>query len=241
MLKTLSRYLGIKRETAAAPAYDLWAATYDEQPDNLMLALDEELFARLAPAERMEGKHITDIGCGTGRHWAKIFAARPMSLTGYDVSEGMLMKLKEKYPAANTLLLSNDRLASSESLSCDLVVSTLTIAHIKDLGAAFAEWNRILRSGGEVIITDFHPELLAKGGARTFSHGNRSVTIKNFVHPVKDIIALGADLGWELTELDERKIDESVRAFYEKQNALHVFDKFKGLPVIFGMVLKKKA
>lgn len=241
MFSTVVRYLrGNKKETAAAPAYDLWAATYDDQPDNLMLALDEELFGKLATDTLLEGKHITDVGCGTGRHWAKIFASRPASLTGYDVSEGMLNKLKVKYPAADTYLLSDDKLVNSGEDSCDIVISTLTIAHIENIKEAMKEWNRVLRAGGKVIITDFHPEQLAKGGARTFSHGNRAVTIKNYVHPLNNIIAIGAELGWELIQLEERKIGESVRSFYEKKNALHVYERFEGMPVIFGMRLKKK-
>src|SRR6185503_12739579 len=52
-----------------ASAYDLWAAGYDEQPGNLMLALDEEIFAEFIKEIPIAGKVVVDIGCGTGRHW----------------------------------------------------------------------------------------------------------------------------------------------------------------------------
>ena len=38
----------------------------------------------------------------------------------------------------------------------------------------------------------------------------------------------------------EKYIDENVRLFYEKQDALHVYEKYYGYPVIYGLHLKKK-
>jgi hypothetical protein len=37
----------------------------------------------------------------------------------------------------------------------------------------------------------------------------------------------------------EKSIDESARPFYEKQSALHVYESWKGTPIIYGIHLKK--
>src|SRR5436190_9369283 len=74
------------REVEPAAAYDLWAATYDDQPSNLILHLDEIVFGRLLTKVDLQHKTVVDSGCGTGRHWAEILQQGPASLTGYDVS-----------------------------------------------------------------------------------------------------------------------------------------------------------
>src|ERR1019366_4937671 len=110
-------------------AYDIWSKNYDSQPDNLMLALDEEVFSALLNDVDINNAIIADIGCGTGRHWKKIFDKKPRKLIGFDVSEGMLTMLRQKFPVAETYHLINDELSQLQNESCDIVMSTLTIAH----------------------------------------------------------------------------------------------------------------
>src|ERR1700674_5195374 len=62
------------KEIDPESAYNLWSRQYDDQPDNLMLALDEEIFIGLINNISLTDKIILDVGCGTGRHWKKILA-----------------------------------------------------------------------------------------------------------------------------------------------------------------------
>jgi len=242
MLKKVINYLrGNKtREMAPTEGYDLWAKYYDAQPGNLMLALDEEVFSLLLSNVSIVDKQVVDVGCGTGRNWNKVLALHPTNLTGYDVSAGMLDKLKIKYPTATVHQLKNNHLQELKDESCDIIISTLTIAHIPDIADALNEWQRVLKYGGEVIITDYHPTALAGGGNRTFQHEGKTVAVKNHVHTIKQLLEISNKLGWEQLRLEERVIDDSVKSYYADKNALHVFDKFKGSPIIFGLHLKKR-
>ena len=228
-----------RKEEEPAAAYDIWALSYDHQPDNLMLALDEgictDLFSRVAPG----GRVVADIGCGTGRHWSKIFAYRPARLVGYDVSSGMLDILKKKYPQAETYLLQGGLLSQLAPGSVDVLVSTLTIAHIPDIVAALKEWNRVLKPGGDLIITDYHPEALAKGGQRTFRAGETVIAIRNYVYPIKKIRAVTGKLGLREISVIEKRVDETMKPYYEKQQALATYQRFQGVPIIYGIHLKK--
>jgi hypothetical protein len=38
---------------------------------------------------------------------------------------------------------------------------------------------------------------------------------------------------------EEIKIDETVKHYYAQQNALKVYEQFKGFPVIYGIHLKR--
>ncbi len=220
-------------------AYNLWAADYDSQSDNMMLAWDEEIFSSLINNIDLQNKIIADIGCGTGRHWKKIFARQPKKLIGFDVSEGMLNMLQQKFPLAETHHLKNDELKGLENESCDYIFSTLTIAHVENAKKALNEWNRILKPSGEIIITDYHPTALAKGAKRTFNYNGKTIVVKNYVHSIDKIKNIARQLHLEVIRFVEKSIDESAKPYYEKQNATGVYEAWKGMPIIYGIHLKK--
>ncbi|HLZ88512.1 MAG TPA: class I SAM-dependent methyltransferase [Puia sp.] len=225
--------------TEPAAAYDIWALSYDHQPDNLMLALDERICTDLFGRTVIDGRVVADIGCGTGRHWNKLLSHRPARLVGYDVSSGMLDILRKKYPQAETYLLQGGLLSELGTGSVDLVVSTLTIAHIPNIVAALVEWNRILKPGGEMILTDYHPAALVKGGQRTFTDSGKVIAIRNHVYPIRKIRAIARKLGFRELTVIEKRIDETMIPYYEKQNALATYQRFQGVPIIYGIHLKK--
>lgn len=236
--------LSSKRKVVSKPenadvAYDLWASDYDSQPDNMMLAWDEEIFSDLINNMDLRNKIIADIGCGTGRHWKKILEREPQKLIGFDVSEGMLKILRQKFPQAETHHVINEDLTELKNESCDIIFSTLTIAHIENAEKALHEWNRILKPGGEIIITDYHPAALAKGGKRTFNSNGKTIAVKNYVHSIEKLKEIGRQLDLQVFRFVEKSIDESARPFYEKQNALPIYEAWKGTPIIYGIDLKK--
>jgi ubiquinone/menaquinone biosynthesis C-methylase UbiE len=225
--------------TEPAEAYDLWAASYDDQPHNLMLHLDEMVFGRLLEHVDLRQKTVLDIGCGTGRHWPRILEQGPALLYGYDVSVEMLKRLHQKHPDAATCLLEGNALAKTKDASADVIISTLTVAHIEDLAGAFSEWNRVLRKDGATIITDYHPAAFEMGADRTFRHQGRLISVRNAIHPLSEVRALTMGLGWNESEFIELRIDESVRHYYEEQNALDVYRRFYHTPMIYGMRMSK--
>lgn len=227
------------KDTEPEAAYNLWAGSYDSQPDNLMLALDEEVFSGLVSHITIQNKIIADVGCGTGRHWKKILDNEPKKLIGFDVSEEMMKMLQQKFPHAETHRLTNNKLPQLKNESCDCIISTLTMAHIQNAEEAITEWNRALKPGGQMIITDYHPLALAKGGKRTFRHNDHTVAVKNYVHTLESLKDIAKQLGLEVFRLMEKSIDESARPYYEKQNALPVFEIWKGVPIIYGLYLIK--
>jgi ubiquinone/menaquinone biosynthesis C-methylase UbiE len=234
-----AKYFFRRRDTDPEAAYNLWAEGYDSQPDNLMLALDEEVFSGLLNHIDIKNKIIADVGCGTGRHWKKILENEPKKLIGFDISGEMLKKLQQKFPQAETHGIINNKLPELQNESCDCIISTLTIAHIQNAEEAITEWNRVLKPGGGMIITDYHPVALTKGGKRTFTHNDHTVAIKNYVHTLENLKKIAGQLSLQVLRSIEKSIDESAKPYYEKQNALPVFEMWKGVPIIYGMYLIK--
>ena len=240
MFNKLRQYFLGTKFTPPQRAYRLWASQYDHQPWNLMFALDESIFLTLLEGIEMTNKKVLDIGCGTGRHWQLLLKSSPAEMTGYDISEEMLEVLKNKFPYAVTHQLNDNRLVQSANESVELIISTLTIAHIENIKEALQEWNRVLHAGGHVILTDFHPVALETGATRSFQHQSGQVTIKNHIHSLEMIEGIARELGWELQHLIEEKVDEKSRYFYEQQNAMDVYAVFAGTPMIYGMKFIKQ-
>ena len=241
MISTLKNF--IKKRVAptailekdVVEAYDTWAENYDAQPGNLMLDLDKHIFLELLDEIVIKNKNVADIGCGTGRHWGDILKNGPTSLTGFDVSAGMLGKLKNKYPFAQAHLINDNLFSAVPDAPFDIILSTLTVAHIKDIETALSSWCRICKEQADIVITDFHPDALAFGGKRTFPHGRVQISVENYVHPVPVIKDLLLKNGFRVVNKVAKSVDETVKHYYEQQNALHVYEKFKGFLIIYGI------
>jgi ubiquinone/menaquinone biosynthesis C-methylase UbiE len=237
--KKLSHRLRV-RETPPAKAYNLWASSYDAQPDNPILLLDGLLFNQLLSNINLEGKRVVDIGCGTGRHWEALFRGNVAECLGYEASTEMLQKVREKYPHARTFLHSGHALKELEDRSCDVLVSTLVIAHIRNLSAEWREWNRVLKNGGEILLTDFHPVALQRGANRSFMYRDRLVYIKNHVHTLDMIRHLAGKLNWKEIGFIESRIDERVKHIFERLDVMEAYRDSYDQLVLYGLHLKKE-
>jgi predicted TPR repeat methyltransferase len=227
-------------EKEAEAAYDLWSVSYDQQPGNLVFDMDADLFAKLVSRVDLRAKTIVDVGCGTGRHWPGLLAKNPASLKGYDVSEGMLERLREKFPGALGGKIAEDGLAPLEPGSVDLLISTLALAHIASISPVLTSWAASLTTGGHLLLTDFHPVALAKGAQRTFSHQGATVSVKSYVHSMSMVENLARDNGLDLLECEERRVDASVKHYYEARRALAVYDRYEGTPMVYGFLFQKQ-
>lgn len=227
------------KEKGSVEAYDLWSENYDAQPGNLMLDMDAQLFSDLLDGIDIKNKRVADIGCGTGRHWDRILKLQPISLTGFDVSPGMLQRLNEKFPQARTHQITDNLFSTVPDAAYDVIVSTLTVAHIEHIDEALEAWCRILKAKGDIIITDFHPNALAFGGKRTFEYHKAQIAVKNFVHYVYEIEELFLKHNFHIVKKEERIIDESVKHYYAAKNALPVYEKFKDSRIIYGIHLRR--
>lgn len=240
---SLKKILGFSRRTRMeknpAAAYNLWSGGYDNQPGNLMLHLDKMIFENIFSKVDIENKSVADIGCGTGRHWPIIYEKKPSALTGFDISTGMLDILKKKFPHSVTHCIGDNLYNHIADASYDMIISTLTIAHIENIEQAFSSWSRLLKKNGEMIITDFHPDSLAKGSKRSFTYGQKRYYVTNYIHPLDKIRSILSRHGFSVIGHQEKYIDSSVKEYYLRQDAIHIFEKYKGTPVIYALHLTR--
>lgn len=139
-------------------AYRQWSATYDE-PGNGLFDLDEPsvhgILAALPPGRAL------DAACGTGRFAAHL-AAHGHQVVGVDSSPDMLDRARTRVPRGEFRLGDLRRLPLPDD-TVDIVVSGLALAHVPALEPVMAEFARVLRPGGHLVISDTHHERILRG------------------------------------------------------------------------------
>jgi len=129
--------------------YARWAAFYD-QPGNELIDIEQPIVREIL--DDLPAGVALDAACGTGRH-ASYLASLGHTVIGVDTSPEMLAVAREKLPAAELHAADlHDLPLAGESV--DLVVCTLSLTHVPDLGRALAELVRVLRPGGNVVLSD---------------------------------------------------------------------------------------
>lgn len=96
------------------------------------------------------GKNVLDIACGEG-YGTDALGRVARSCTGVDRDEGTIDRAREKY--GDHFLVGDAEEIPCESASFDLVVSFETIEHVPSPGRFAAEIARVLKPGGEVVIS----------------------------------------------------------------------------------------
>ncbi len=209
------------RRLSPRDAYRLWSETYGSQPKHPVFVLETEILRDLLSKADVTNKVVIDIGVGTGRHWSELASHGPRSLHGVDISPEMLGRLRERFPDAAVYERRSTRLDAFSDASVDLIVSSLMLGHVREVGDELREWTRILRDGGQIVYTDFHPQALRAGAKRTFGYRGRTFEVESHCHTVPALRSLFDSVHLETT------------GFQEKAH--------EGTPLVLGFRLRKRA
>lgn len=189
--------------------YTLWASSYDQELNPLIMTEAprvERLLASLpAPAKML------DVAAGTGR-WARYLARQGVAVTAIDPSPEMLAAGRARAQAEG-LAVRFEEGAIEDGLpfgagSFDLVICALALCHVPDLRAAVAECARVLRPGGHLIITDFHPQAVANGWNTSVFRGEDVYVLSTVQHAAEGYIEAVEAAGCRVIHREEVLVRE---------------------------------
>lgn len=183
------------REVDAREGYARWAASY-ARGHNPLIAVEEpraaELLAGLAAADAL------DAGAGIGRH-ALALARRGARVVAPDQSPEMLAEARRAARGEGLpLALDVASLEAALPLAArrfDLVVCALALCHVAGLARAIGEFARVLRPGGHLLITDFHPDATARGWRTDYPAPGATYLLPNVAHSRDGYLAALAAAG----------------------------------------------
>ncbi len=128
--------------------------------------LMEQLLADRVPA----GSTALDIGCGTGELLDVLARCGAAVVAGTDLSEEALGYARRRV-GAGTILASLAEAVPFASACAEVVVSLEVLEHLDDPLAALAEYHRVLRPGGTLLVTV--PAYQSLWGAHDVAAGHR--------------------------------------------------------------------
>jgi malonyl-CoA O-methyltransferase len=163
------------------PAYALWAESYPPHAHNpLMLAEQGALETLLAP---ITATNALDLGTGSGRWLSFLARTGATRVVGLDFSFPML----KQNPAASQLICADAASLPFPNESFDLILASLMVGHLRDLAGWVTEVRRVLRCGGHLLYSDFHPLGAAAGWQRTFkTAAGQSFAVRHYSRSIAD-------------------------------------------------------
>src|SRR5215470_4870245 len=183
------------RRPGVREGYDRWSATYDETP-NPLVALDRRV--TLPALSPRAGERVLDAGCGTGAHLATLCRAGSRAV-GLDFSSGMLRVAQQQAPRAALARADLNREFPIRRGIFDAVLSALVSEHLTDLPRFFREAFAVLRRGGRLVFSAFHPELARAGIEANFEREGTEYRLGAEPYTVSDYLNAIADAGfWNL-------------------------------------------
>ena len=143
--------------------FRLWAETYGDEVNPLLALEERTVLPQLGP---LAGLSVVDAGCGRGR-WARIAAGAGARAFGFDRSREMLVR------AGPTRVVQAELARPPFQVCADLVICSLALSYADDPACAFRRLAAIVRPGGRLVVSDFHPAAMERGWKRTFANAGR--------------------------------------------------------------------
>jgi len=146
--------------TVETKDFDKEAATWDDEPQRVKLArgIAGAISARVKLTSDMD---VLDFGCGTGLLTIAL-SSLVRSVTAVDSSRGMLDVLMAKVEKQNisNVKAQHVQVDNGEFLggSYHLIVSSMTLHHVKEIGYLLNQFYMIARPAGRLCIVDLDPD-----------------------------------------------------------------------------------
>ncbi|HEY4076023.1 MAG TPA: methyltransferase domain-containing protein [Rhizomicrobium sp.] len=208
-------------------AYKLWAPRYGEE--TAITTLDEKLISALSPSTA--GMRLLDAGCGTGRRLPRDAALA----TGVDLSPEMLAA-----GGASMVAAADVRALPFEDKCFDLIWCRLVLGHIADPTPAYRELARVCRTGGNLVITDFHADAANAGHRRSLRDLKGHVhDIEHHIHDDITHVVMARSSGWMLVAQQDAHIGPSVERFYTAAGRDTAYAKDTGLAVVAAFLFRR--
>ncbi len=140
----------MKKEKLVEEGYNKIASKYQSERGSFDSLIELKQFAQLLSP----GSKVLDVGCGAGVPVTRFLVDEGFSVTGVDISEGMLALAKKHVPEAKFIKSDMNEISISNN-SFDGLVSFYAIIHVPKEKHAnlFKEFHKILKPEGTMLIS----------------------------------------------------------------------------------------
>lgn len=213
--------------------YDLWSSCYDDYA-NPTVAIDDANFPRFWT--HIADRAVLEIGAGTGRHTARL-VAQGNRVTALDLSPGMLAVARKKPVLKNVSFIEADFLHWEGTGDVyQAIVMALVLEHVSDLERFFSQAAKYLAAGGELFISEVHPERSRRGKFAHFTHPvtQEDVRFTSIAHDDEKVMAVADRQGFARTADADLIADASLTRIAAD------WKRYEGTPLVKVWVFRKR-
>jgi ubiquinone/menaquinone biosynthesis C-methylase UbiE len=217
---------------ATREAYEHWAPLYPPLAHNPLMRAEQR--SMLAHWPEVTGRRALDLGSGSGRYSRLLAETHAAQIIAVDFCAPMLARLGAATRVCGCMM----RLPFADN-TFDVVVCGLALGHATDLEAWMAETSRVLRPGGTLLYSDFHPEAAQMGLTRSFNDASgRTWTAPHHYHEVARQRRSAAAAGLAIEVLDEISVGVQLREPFA--NSEDFYRQWHGLPIVLVVRARKQ-
>jgi ubiquinone/menaquinone biosynthesis C-methylase UbiE len=221
--------MNVAAQTLAA--YEHWAPLYPPVPHNPLMRAEQRAMLQFWP--EVAGTRALDLACGTGRYAGLLAEGNAADIVAVDFCVPML-----KQVAIGKRVCASMMRLPFAARSFDVVVSGLAVGHADDAFAWMKEIATVLRPGGTLLYSDFHPQAARVGLTRSFKdrhNQTRSVPHRDF--PVADQLKAAAAAGMHVDAVHEVRVGAELREPFE--NSEEFYRRWDGVPIVLVVRARK--
>ena len=184
--------------------YALWAETYPPRAHNELMRVEESAMEALWKPLSVE--RALDLGTGTGRNLGLLADEGVATRLGLDRSLAMLTRA---HASGASLIVGDAAALPLAAEAFDLVLASLMAGDVSDLSGFTREASRVLRKGGSIVYSDFHPSWAERKWQRTFeSADGRKWQLPYHPHALSDHRAALDRAALEAVAIEEPLLDK---------------------------------
>lgn len=182
-------------------AYDIWANQYDTNK-NRTRDLDKR--STIETLSNYNFENVLELGCGTGKN-TEWLLSKAKRVIGLDFSREMLNKAKEKISDKRVTFKKVDLTKDwkTENNFADLITSSLTLEHIKNLDHIFSQANQKLKKNGLFFISELHPFKQYSGSKAQYETESGTKELEVYIHHISEYIDNAESNGLKFLEMKE--------------------------------------
>ena len=191
-------------------AYDIWAEQYDTNNNRTR---DLDIKATKQTLSKYSFNSVLELGCGTGKN-TQWLLTKASYVLGIDFSKEMLKIAKEKinderfeYKKADI----NNKWGIINK-NFDLITSSLTLEHIRNLNHIFTQAHTQLKDNGLFFLCELHPFKQYTGTKAQYETIDGTEELEVYTHHTSEYIECAKKNGFKLIEINEWFDDVAKKA-----------------------------
>ncbi len=205
-------------------AYKRWAPLYPPVAHNPLMRAEQQAMQRLWP--EVAGLRVLDLACGQGRYSRLLAEAQAAEVIALDFCVPMLMQC-----AHGSRVCASMMQLPFAADTFDVVISGLALGHASGVFEWMAEIARVLRAGGTLLYSDFHPDAARAGLIRSFKDvDDETCSVPHAEYPVTTQIEAAEAAGLRADAVHEVRVGIELHDSFA--NSEDFYRNWQGLPIV---------